>query len=55
MAVLLNALKNQVATSVASKVSQFAKIGSSAGASSLQALHSRATSVQHPQRTLRIL
>lgn len=38
MAVLLNALKNQVATSVASKVSQFAKIGSSAGASSLQAL-----------------
>jgi len=38
MAVLLSALKNQVATSVASKVSQFAKMGSSSGASSLQAL-----------------
>ena len=38
MAVLLSALKNQVATSVASKVSQFAKMGTSAGASSLQAL-----------------
>lgn len=38
MAVLLSALKNQVATSVASKVSQFAKMGTSAGASPLQAL-----------------
>lgn len=38
MAVLLSTLKNKVATTVASKVSSFAKFGTSGGASALQGL-----------------